>query len=165
MKYSIIFSSHTGNTRLLADTLKSTLPANDCVYFGKPDKAALNCEFVFVGFWTDKGMCDEILSEFLKTLHDKKVFLFGTAGFGASDAYFKQILTRVENRLDNSNVVLGHFMCQGKMQKTVRDRYVAMLDQNPEKFQSLIDNYDKALSHPDADDLDMLKKAVYTCFH
>lgn len=165
MKYSIVFSSHTGNTRMLAEELKKILPESDCVYYGEPNEAVLNCELVLVGFWTDKGMCDETLSDFLKKLHEKKVFLFGTAGFGASEDYFAQILTRVEALMDNSNVVVGHYMCQGKMQKSVRDRYVAMLDQNPEKFQSLLDNYDKALSHPDADDLDMLKKAVYSCIH
>lgn len=165
MKYSIVFSSHTGNTRLLAETLKSILPESDCVTYGEPDETALNGEFIFIGFWTDKGMCDEAIAEFLKKLHNKKVFIFGTAGFGGSDAYFTQILTRVESLIDTSNELVGHYMCQGKMPQSVRERYVAMLDQNPEKFQSLINNFDQAMTHPDTNDLDMLIKTAFASIH
>mgnify|MGYP000783922725 CR=1 FL=1 len=35
-KYSIIFSSLTGNTKKLADTIRAVLPAEDCDYFGAP---------------------------------------------------------------------------------------------------------------------------------
>lgn len=165
MKYSIVFSSHTGNTRLLAETLKSILPESDCVTYGEPDETALNGEFIFIGFWTDKGMCDEAMAEFLKKLHNKKVFIFGTAGFGDSDAYFTQILTRVESLIDTSNELVGHYMCQGKMPQSVRERYVAMLDQNPEKFQSLINNFDQSITHPDTNDLDMLIKTAFASIH
>ena len=34
MSYAIVFSSKTGNTRLLADTLRASLPQNECTYFG-----------------------------------------------------------------------------------------------------------------------------------
>ena len=30
MSYAIVFSSKTGNTRLLADTLRASLPQNEC---------------------------------------------------------------------------------------------------------------------------------------
>ena len=36
MSYAIVFSSKTGNTRLLADTLRASLPQNECTYFGAP---------------------------------------------------------------------------------------------------------------------------------
>ena len=36
MKYAIVYSSRTGNTRQLADALHSALPAGDCLYFGAP---------------------------------------------------------------------------------------------------------------------------------
>ena len=32
MSYAIVFSSKTGNTRLLADTLRASLPQNECTY-------------------------------------------------------------------------------------------------------------------------------------
>ena len=70
MKYSIIYSSKTGNTALLAKNLKETLPKNDCIYYGEVDEKALDADLIFIGFWTDKGTCDETVSNFLKTINN-----------------------------------------------------------------------------------------------
>ena len=94
MKYAICYSSRTGNTGKLAEAIRQTLPTLDCVYCGAPHVAANSADVIFAGFWTDKGICDSQMGEFLQTLENKKVFLFGTAGFGGSAAYFTQILER-----------------------------------------------------------------------
>ena len=60
------------------------LPQADCCYFGAPDAAALAADTLYVGFWTDKGKADADTLDFLQQLHGKRVFLFGTAGFGGS---------------------------------------------------------------------------------
>ena len=46
--YSIIFSSLTGNTRQLAETIRVVLPAEDCDYFGAPETAELHSEMLYV---------------------------------------------------------------------------------------------------------------------
>ena len=142
MSYAIVFSSKTGNTRLLADTLRASLPQNECTYFGAPAPEALEAETLYIGFWTDQG------------------FLFGTAGFGGSAEYFEQILAAVQKSLDESNTVIGTYMCQGKMPMTVRQQYEKMLQQpnHAPNLEMLIENFDKALAHPDAADLDQLRK-------
>ena len=166
MKYSIVYSSNTGNTRLLAEKLKtvltekSTIQETECVYYGAPDEKALNADLIFAGFWTDKGDSDKESSAFLESLHGKKVFLFGTAGFGGSETYFNKILSNVKLHLDDSNTVEAAYMCQGKMPVSVRQRYESMLPQAPEKMQGLIDNFDLALSHPDENDLDSLARTA-----
>ena len=117
MSYAIVFSSKTGNTKLLADTLHTCLPQESCCYFGTPDPAALEADELYVGFWTDKGTADESTLDFLKQLHGKNIFLFGTAGFGGSEEYFSKILKQAERSLDRSNTVFGRYMCQGKDDK------------------------------------------------
>ena len=87
-RYSIIFSSLTGNTKKLADTIRAVLPSEDCDYFGAPETAELHSEMLYVGFWTDKGNADSAVLQLLSKLRGKKIFLFGTAGFGGSAAYF-----------------------------------------------------------------------------
>ena len=158
MSYSIVYSSHTGNTALLAQTIRDTLPASDCVYFGAPDAKALAADTIYAGFWTDKGTCDEQVAQFLQSLSGQKVFLFGTAGFGGAPAYFEQILNRVRENLPETTELIGSYMCQGKMPAAVRARYEAMED-NPRRA-AMIENFDRALSHPDAQDLDALANAV-----
>lgn len=158
MSYSIVYSSRTGNTALLAQTIRDTLPASDCVYFGVPDAKALAVDTIYAGFWTDKGTCDEQVAQFLQSLNGQKVFLFGTAGFGGAPAYFEQILNRVRENLPETTELIGSYMCQGKMPAAVRARYEAMED-NPRRA-AMIENFDRALSHPDAQDLDALANAV-----
>ena len=53
-------------------------------------------------------------------------------------------------------------MCQGKMPQSVRERYVKMKEnpEHPANLDMLIANFDCALSHPDMDDLEKLKKII-----
>ena len=162
MTYAIVYSSRTGNTELLARTIQKALPAEDCVYFGGPDAAALAADRLYVGFWTDKGSCDEALAAFLSGVEGKELFLFGTAGFGSQPAYFQAVLKRVQANLGPDCTLAGSYMCQGKMPQAVRQRYEAMLAApgHAPNLEAMIENFDRALSHPDAEDLVRLTEAV-----
>ena len=161
-RYAILFSSVTGNTKKLADVIRETLPEETCDDFGGIENQEPTADMLYIGFWTDKGNADQATIRLLKKLKNKKVFLFGTAGFGGSEAYFSQILGRVKQSLDASNTVVGEYMCQGRMPQTVRERYVKMKEQpeHMKNLDALIENFDRALSHPDAEDLDKLKNRV-----
>ena len=90
------------------------------------------------------------------------MFLFGTAGFGSQPAYFQAVLKRVQANLGANNTLVGSFMCQGRMPQAVRRRYETMLaapDHAP-NLEAMIENFDRALSHPDAADLSALTRAV-----
>ena len=158
MSYAIVYSSPTGNTAMLAQTIREALPQAECCYFGEPDDQALSAKRIYVGFWTDKGTCDEQTARFLERLTDQQVVLFGTAGFGGAAAYFDQILGRVKEKLGPEVKVIGTYMCQGKMSPAVRRRYEAMED-SPRRT-AMLENFDKAVSHPDAQDLAQLKAAL-----
>ena len=110
----------------------------------------------------DKGTADQACLELLRKLRNKKIFLFGTAGFGGSEAYYQKILTNVHAAIDGSNTVVGEYMCQGKMPQSVRDRYVKMKEMPDAKpnLDALIENFDRALSHPDEADLNDLRRKI-----
>ena len=156
--YSIVYTSRTGNPALLARTLRRCLPEEACRYFGPPVPEIPETPLVLAGFWTDKGACSADMADFLAGLAGKRVFLFGTAGFGGAPAYFDQILSRVKAHLPPEAAVAGTFMCQGKMPQAVRDRYAAMED-SPRRT-AMLENFDRALSHPDEEDLQRLRAAV-----
>ena len=188
--YSIVFSSRTGNTAELAEAVRRALPEGACEHFRSVDGNG-NCndgcgcagdgdgdcngssfgsstgaipasETLFVGFWTNQGVADQATQKLLGQLRNRKIFLFGTAGFGGSEAYFQAILDKTKTFIDDSNTVIGTFMCQGKMPQSVRERYVKMKEQpdHMPNLNAMIENFDKALSHPDADDLEMLANLV-----
>lgn len=101
-RYSVLFSSQTGNTKILAQAIAQALPAAGCDYFGDYQGRVPSSPVLFVGFWTDKGTADAASLELLKTVKNKKIFLFGTAGFGGSAAYFQK----------NSVARAGKFGCR-----------------------------------------------------
>ena len=162
MKNAVVFSSKTGNTKQLADEIRNVLSEEIIEYFGSPETAPLDADCYYVGFWTDKGQCNAEIGTFLKKLKGKEVFLFGTAGFGGDPEYFDKILKKVEKNLDRSNILRGSYMCQGKMPNSVRERYVNMKNAPlpVPNIDAMIDNFDRAVSHPDEQDLEQFRKAV-----
>lgn len=169
MNIAVITNSKSGNTAQLAQALREAFAASgetivcDIELPDAPDVAQLEdvasqslaADAVCVGFWCDKGSCTEGVAKLLERMDGKRVFLFGTCGFGGSQEYFDQILERVKGHLPQTAELAGAFMCQGRMGPGVRARYEAMLAKNPTdaRAQALIDNFDLALAHPDAEDL------------
>lgn len=169
MNIALITNSKSGNTAQLARALCEAFAVSDAQLVcdvelpDAPDAAqledaagqALLADAVCVGFWCDKGSCTEGVAKLLERMDGKRVFLFGTCGFGGSQEYFDQIIERVKEHLPQTAELTGAFMCQGKMGPGVRARYEAMLAKDPAdaRAQALIDNFDLALAHPDAEDL------------
>ena len=94
-------------------------------------QGACAADTVLVGFWCDKGACTPSVAALLSALHGKRVFLFGTCGFGADQSYYQQIIDRVTSNLAGDAELAGWAMCQGKMGPAVKQRYEAMLEQDP----------------------------------
>lgn len=179
MRYAIISSKTTGNTGMLADKVYKALKGfstSTCVFHDSVDKItaeALTADRLYIGFWTDQGQCDQMTKALLTKLKDKEIFLFGSAGFGMTQAYFDDVLGKTKEFIDSSNKIVGEFMCQGKMQPAVREKYVAMLqkaeDNKDEKTiktaEMLIKNFDMAKTHPDMDDLMNLTDTIAKKFY
>lgn len=153
MTCAIICSSKTGNTEKLAQRARDVL--GDAIVDSVAD-----ADTVLLGSWTDKGGLDPALSDALAALDGKRVFLFGTCGFGGSQAYYDRVLDRFQSALPEGVEVVGRFMCQGQMPPAVRERYVKMAEQDPKRFGPMIENFDRALGHPDVVDLDAFEAAL-----
>mgnify|MGYP003243907898 CR=1 FL=1 len=69
-RYSILFSSMTGNTKELADAIREILPEETLDYFGLCKDADPQSEILYIGFWTDKGTADEATTTLLKSLRN-----------------------------------------------------------------------------------------------
>lgn len=166
MKNLVFYSSNTGNTSFLAKALSAhlegTLISTREALKRAPSQTQDNLsQVVFVGFWTDKGSCDADTLDLLSRLHGKKILLFGTAGFGQSESYFSQILSRVSAAIPPDSQFLSGFMCQGRMPSSVRSRYESLLgaagsEEERARISALIQNFDNALSHPDRSDSEAL---------
>lgn len=155
MRICVLCDSLTGNTEQLAQVIRQRCQGHITTDWQQAD-------MVFLGSWTDKGTCSEKIRQIAGELRNKEVFLFGTCGFGGNQAYYQGVFQRTADLLDSSNRIIGRFYCQGKMPPSVRARYAALLEQDPgnERLRLSLENYDRALSHPDQKDLEALKAAL-----
>lgn len=152
MKTSVVYVSVTGNTKVLADEIVKKVGA--CDYVGKPADEALESDTIYVGFWTAKFTCTPDIEAFLKKLSNKKVFLFGTAGYDNTQEYFDKILDSVAAHLNDSNQVIGRFMCQAKVSDNKKK---ALESADADKFRSMQEKLGQGDSHPDGQDLEALR--------
>ncbi len=155
MKVCVIYDSVTGNTKMLADVIEKKYAE---ILTENPEEA----DVVFLGSWTDKGSVSEKIKAQAEKIHGKKVFIFGTCGFGGSTEYYEKLYERAAAVLDESNEIIGHYYCQGKMPMSVKERYVSMLREHPEdkRMQASLQNFEEALAHPDQNDLDRLSEIL-----
>ena len=148
--------SRTGNTEKIAQAIFSAIPGKnkDIARFAGQTDYDMG-DIYFIGFWTDRGSASVEVLDYLGSLQGKKIALFGTCGMGESIEYYRKIEERIKVFIEDGNQYLGCFLCQGKMPMQVRKRYEVM-EENPEqreKAQMLIRNFDKALLHPDEEDV------------
>lgn len=161
-RFAIVCESVTGNTKKLAQTLQSYFRAEKAVLMTPAQADADTYDVLLVGSWTEKGDCAAQTAVFLESLRDKKIFLFGTCGFGGTTVYFDTVYRRFAAHLKPSNQIIGHFFCQGKMPESVLHRYEAMKEANPDstRWHESIANYHQALNHPNEQDCHALCRAV-----
>ena len=134
MTCSLVVNSKSGNTRMVSGAIKRTLQAAGVEFVhaaalsddANADQVSLEAQgacaadTVLVGFWCDKGACTPSVAALLSALHGKRVFLFGTCGFGADQSYYQQIIDRVTSNLAGDAELAGWAMCQGKMGPAVK---------------------------------------------
>ena len=146
MPACIVYSSRTGNTRRVAEHLAGQLGMPLFSVSDAPDSSAYDT--YALGFWTLRGAPDPRMAAFMQTLHGKRVFFFGTMAAWPDSPHAAQCAARAAEILEaGCNAVLGHFLCQGRMDPAVfaKRRH----PKTPERLYRIR----AAQSHPDADDL------------
>lgn len=163
MAYAVVVDSKTGNTRKLADAL-GKLVGCSVESIGDSD-AGLAMGFadtVLFGFWCDKGDCSPAAAAALEGLENKRVFLYGTAGFGGSPEYFERVLGNVKKHLPASAEVIGSAMCQGRIDPAARGKWEVAAEANPEdpRAKMMLKTFDIAAQHPTQQDLGRVTTAA-----
>lgn len=155
MNTSIIYSTVTGNTKLLAERIQAKLGQD--VYCGKATDEALACDTIYIGFWAMKFSCSPDIEKILTSLENKKVFLFGSGGLGVGDEFGETILNNVKAHLSESNELIGSFFCQGEVSEAKKK---ALFEMDANLYQRLLPSIELAVSHPDVTDLLALDQAL-----
>jgi len=155
MKSLVVYSSKTGNTRKLAQTVGQALAEETlvCAVDKAPDPSAY--DFVAMGFWLKGGKPDSKSSEYLERLKGhKKIFLFATHGANPDSEYSRNAMN-IARTLTGGARVAGTFCCYGEVNPNVLEK--ARAKSPPPVWLADAAN---AVGHPDAADLENLRSAL-----
>ena len=161
MTEAIIYDSLSGNTESLAKEIKS-IKKN--AYYEKINNKLIEelpeYDIYYIGSPIIKGMCTDKIKRLLQKIENKKIFLFITTGYKGED-YYESLTRRILEIIPKSNQILGIFLCQGKMQDAVKERYIKLIQEHPEdkNLKVSLENFEQAKPHPDENDKkDLIEK-------
>lgn len=117
MKTLIIYSSLTGNTKLVGEKIYEILPnEKEIISIEKISFVDINSfDRIIFGFWVDKGTADKRTREVIKILKNKEILFFGTLGADPESDHGKTVFGRVKSLCSEYNNFLGGFLCRGKI--------------------------------------------------
>lgn len=161
MKTLVTYSSLTGNTKMVAEAILRVMPEGTdfCPVEEAPNPEAY--DFIALGFWADRENADKRAQGYINRIKDKKVALFMTLGAYPDSQH---ALNTMENAkmlvIENSNEVVGEFMCQGKVDPRLVERFTKLPADNPHGMTpERKARLDEAAKHPNEDDLQKAQTA------
>lgn len=155
MKIGLLCDSITGNTLKLAKCIYEQCKDLNIKFYKDYSKEMMECDLLFIGSYTKNMEPSEKIKRIYKRITDKKIFIFGTCSYGFGEKYYSIILQNTATFIPGSNEIIDYFYCQGKMPYINRVTYEAKLKKEPKnkKVINMIENFDRALKHPNFSDL------------
>jgi flavodoxin len=155
----IVYSSKTGNTRKLAEGIRRGLAetlgqeARIAAVEEAPDPAG--ADWILVGFWADRGNADQKTLQYLKSLEGRRIGLFGTLGAWPDSDHAKDIAQKAREAAAGKNTVLGCFLCQGKIDPALTERFKKLPPDDPHAITpERMALHLEAAKHPDEKDIE-----------
>lgn len=155
MNTLIAYSSRTGNTKKVAEAIYAAVagPAVLLEAGALPEDISMY-DLVFAGFWADRGTADKEGADLLRRLRQKRVAVFATCGVYADSAHARDCLAHGAALLSEDCLLLGSWICQGKVDPQVIRMMAAMFPRGPHSMtQERVARLEEAKKHPDAEDL------------
>lgn len=123
MKILIAYSSRTGNTKSVAEAISEVIINGDLVSI-EENPNPNDYDGIIVGYWADRGKADELADNFMEKIKNKPCGIFATLGaYPDSESGKKLINYGVDKLESNGNKILKTFVCQGRMAKTLKEKF------------------------------------------
>lgn len=159
MKILIAYSSKTGNTKKVGEAISEVIENKDLIDI-KENPNPDDYDGVIVGYWADKGKADELSDKFMEKIQNKPCGIFATMGAYPYTDHGKKIINYGIEKLEkNGNKVYKTFICQGKMKKTLKEKFEKYPKGHPHHPNSItIKRHIDASTHPNEKDFDIAKE-------
>ena len=110
----LVYSSVTGNTRMVAEAIRAVLPECTDVFAVRNAPTPEEYDLVILGFWVHRAGPDPMMTRYMETVRGCAVAFFGTLAAYPDSPHAQKVIARAEALLDG-NRILGSFLCQGKL--------------------------------------------------
>ncbi|MDY6855500.1 MAG: flavodoxin family protein [Thermodesulfobacteriota bacterium] len=154
MRSLVVYSSQTGNTRKLAETVYRALTGEKKIC---PISDALDpsdWDFIAMGFWLKAGKPDPMSLEYLPRIKGKSLFLFATHGAAGGSEHALNAMNYAKELAFKAKVV-GSYSCQGEVDPKIIEHAQA----KPKPPVWIVDA-PAAVGHPDETDIEELKSLI-----
>lgn len=153
MRYLLVYSSSTGNTKSVAEAIHKIMPESTPIFSVQNAPSPDDYDFIALGFWVHRGKPDPRMWRYMEGIKRKTVAIFGTLAAYPDSDHAAEVIANACEHLEG-NEIAGYFLCQGKLpEKRLEERIASGGDKKhpmtAERYARLME----AKKHPDAEDL------------
>ncbi|HOG33517.1 MAG TPA: flavodoxin family protein [Petrotogaceae bacterium] len=166
MRSLLLYSTLTGNTEKVAKAVYETMPQGTELKKASNSEEPSDYDVIVIGFWVDRGTADEKILKFVEKTRGKKVAFFFTLGAYPDSPHAVKTAKDFEELLKkNDNEVLGYFMCQGRIDPKLTEKFKDLPKDHPHAMtEERRKRHEEASKHPDENDLTAAKKVFSDIF-
>lgn len=114
MNCIVVYSSVTGNTRSVAEAIHGVMPAGALIAPVHKAPPPEEFDFLALGFWVRRARPDPRMIRYMQRVRGKQTAWFGTLAAWPHSEHGLLVRKNTAELLQG-NVVLGGFLCQGRL--------------------------------------------------
>jgi flavodoxin len=167
----IVYSTRTGNTEKVARGVYDALTAERNSSDGNSGLVQLapatdapdpsKYDWIILAFWVNRGTADDDTLAYLKRIERKPVGFIATLGAYPNSEHAATVSERVANLVSERNRLLGSFLCQGRVDPRLTEKFKSFPPDHPHAMTpERAKRHRDAASHPDDQDI---ANAVQAC--
>ena len=125
MKTLIIYSSETGNTKLVCEKAFEYINGEKLIIPVK-EKDSINLdEFanIIVGTWIDKANANAEAKKFINTLTNKNLFFIGTLAASLTSEHAKKCFNNLRKLFSKKNNFVDGVLARGKVSEDLQEKF------------------------------------------
>ena len=161
MKTLIIYSSQTGNTKMVCEKAyeyingeKMIIPVKDIVNLDEFDN-------IIVGTWIDKANANTEAKKFINTLSNKKIYFIGSLAASLTSEHAKKCFNNLTKLCSKKNNFIDGVLTRGKVSKDLQEKFTKFPLNIIHKFvPNMKEIILEADSHPNETDFLLIKNFI-----
>ena len=163
MKTLIIYSSQTGNTKLVCEKAfeflkdeKNIVPIEEIETINLDEY-----DNIIIGTWIDKATADAKAKKFINSLVDKKLYFIGTLAASLSSDHAKKCFNNLSKLCSKKNNFIDGVLARGKVSDDLKEKFTKFPLNIIHKFvPNIKEIIDEAQSHPNDSDFLLIKDFI-----